>query len=155
MAWTPSETELTGTDELLVFTNFSQTFSYVGESGTDYSVTGIVTDRTNALMTIGANSISGQYDGTPHGNLSVFYLKKDGTYDTVNDFAEIADADEICSYTAPSTRYVTYNYTVTAEDSNGIGNAVNQTYSVIVSFNWDAGKNALVAAIAQTRIGKD
>ena len=156
MAWTPSETELTGTDELLVFTDFSQTFSYIGEDPlTDYSVTGIVADRTNELMTVGTNSISGQYNGTPHGGLSIFYLKTDDTYDTVNDFGDIGDAYEICSYTAPSVRYVTYNYTVTAEDANEIGEVVTQTYSVVVSFNWDAGKNALVAAIAQIRIGRD
>jgi hypothetical protein len=155
MAWTPSETELAEIDELLVFTNFSQVFTFQGEAGTNYSVTGIVADRTNDLMTVGTNSISGQYNGTPHGGLSIFYLKKDGTYATANDFGAIGDAYEICSYTAPSTRYVTYNYTVTAEDANNIGEVVTQTYSVVASFNWDAGKTALVAAIALTRIGRD
>jgi len=49
---------------------------------------------------------------------------------------------------------VTYSYTVTAEDQNNIGPDVQQTYTVVSTFNWDTGKAALINAIAQTRIGR-
>lgn len=155
MAWSPLDTELTSVDELFVYTDYSQSFSYTDEDPeTAYSVTSITTNRENALMTIGVNSISGQYDATPHGGSSIFYLNRDGTYDTVSNFEDIEDAYEICSFTPPSVQTVTYNYTVTAEDANEIGLPVSRTYTVVVTFNWDAGKTALIAAVAQTRVGR-
>jgi hypothetical protein len=155
MAWTPSNTSLKIVDELSVYTNYSQTFSYVDPDPlTDYTVTGIVADKTNALMTIGVNNISGQYDADPHGGSSITYLTKDKTYKTVTNFNNITNSYEICSFTAPTVQTVTYSYTVTAEDKNNIGPDVQQTYTVVSTFNWDVGKTALLNAIAQTRIGR-
>ena len=155
MAWTPSNTSLKVVDQLYVYTNYSQTFSYVDPDPlTDYEVTGIVADKINALMTVGINNISGQYDAEPHGGSSITYLTKDKTYNIVTNFNDITNSYEICSFTAPTVQTVTYSYTVTAEDQNNIGPDVQQTYTVVSTFNWDTGKSALINAIAQTRIGR-
>jgi hypothetical protein len=155
MAWTPSNTSLTLVDQLFVYTNYTQTFSYVGdELGTSYAVTGIVADITNPLMTVGVDTISGQYDATLHGGSSITYLTKDKTYSTVTNFDDVTNAYEICSFSPPTIQTVTYSYTVTAKDQNNIGPDVQQTYTVVSTFNWDAGKSALLSAIAQTRIGR-
>ena len=155
MSWSPANTQLKSVEELFVYTNFSQVFSYTdADPAKSYSVTGITTDRENALMNVGVNSISGQYDAAPHGGSSIFYLNRDGAYATVSNFEDLQTAYEICSFTPPSIQNVTYNYTVTAEDTNEIGPPVTQTYSVVVTFNWDAGKTALLAAIAETRVGR-
>ena len=47
MAWTPANTSLKVIDELFVYTNYSQTFSYVDDLDptTNYSVTKIVADK--------------------------------------------------------------------------------------------------------------
>ena len=154
MAWTPSNSALKTVDQLFVYTTYSQTFSYTDPDPlTSYAVTGIVADKTNALMTVGTNSISGQYDATLHGGSSITYLKKDKTYSTVTNFNDITNSYEICSFTAPTVQTVTYSYTVTAKDANSIGPDVQKTYTVVSTFNWDAGKIALKAAVAQTRIG--
>ncbi len=155
MPWTPSATALKVVDELPVYTSYTQSFSYVDPDPlTDYAVTGIVADKTNALMTVGTNSISGQYDAEPHGGSVITYLKKDKTYSTVTNFNDITNSYEICSFTAPTVQTVTYSYTVTAKDANSIGPDVQQTYTVMSTFNWDIGKTALINAIAQTRIGR-
>jgi hypothetical protein len=155
MPWTPSNTALKVVDELPVYTSYSQTFSYVDpDELTSYTVTGIVADKTNALMTVGTNNISGQYDAEPHGGSSIIYLTKDKTYNTVTNFNDITNSYEICSYTAPTVQTVTYSYTVTAKDNNNVGPDVVQTYTVVATFNWDIGKAALLNAIAQTRIGR-
>ena len=155
MAWTPSNTSLKTVDQLPVYTNYSQTFSYVDPDPlTDYAVTGIVADKTNALMDVGINNISGQYDAEPHGGSTITYLTKDKTYNTVTNFNDITNSYEICSFTAPTLQTVTYSYTVTAKDNNNIGQDVQQTYTVVSTFNWDIGKSALINAIAQTRIGR-
>ena len=155
MAWTPSDTSLKVVNELFVYTNYSQTFSYVDPDPlTDYAVTGIVADKANALMIIGTNNISGQYDAILHGGSSITYLTKDKKYKTVNNFNDITNSYEICSFSPPATQTVTYSYTVTAKDKNTIGPDVQQTYTVVSTFNWDAGKAALLNAIAQTRIGR-
>ena len=155
MAWTPSTTALKTVDQLPVYTSYSQTFSYTDPDPlTSYAVTGIVADKTNALMTVGTNSISGQYDAEPHGGSVITYLAKDKTYKTVTNFNDITNSYEICSFTAPTVQTVTYSYTVTAKDSNNIGPDVQQTYTVVSTFNWDIGKTALLNAIAQTRIGR-
>ena len=154
MPWTPSTTALKTVDQLPVYTSYSQTFSYVDPDPlTDYAVTGIVTDKPNALMTVGTNSISGQYDATLHGGSIITYLTKDNTYSTVTNFNDITNAREICSFTAPTVQTITYSYTVTAEDQNNIGPDVQQTYTVVSTFNWDTGKTALKNAVAQTRDG--
>jgi hypothetical protein len=155
MAWTPSNTSLKTVDQLPVYTNYSQTFSYVDPDPlTDYSVTGIVADKTNALMVVGVNNISGQYDAQPHGGSSITYLNKNKTYNTVTNFNDITNSYEICSFTAPTVQTVTYSYTVTAKDKNLIGPDVQQVYTVVSTFNWDIGKTALLNAITQTRIGR-
>jgi len=155
MPWTPSNTTLKVIDELPVYTSYSQTFSYVDPDPlTNYSVTGIVADKTNALMNIGVNNISGQYDAEPHGGSVITYLTKDKTYNTVTNFNDITNSYEICSFIAPTVQTVTYSYIVTAKDSNNIGPDVQQTYTVVSTFNWDTGKAALLNAIAQTRIGR-
>jgi hypothetical protein len=155
MAWTPSNTSLKVVDQLPVYTNYSQTFSYVDPDPlTDYTVTGIVADKINALLTVGTNNISGQYDAQPHGGSSITYLTKNKTYNTVTNFNDITNSYEICSFTAPTVQTVTYSYTVTAKDKNLIGPDVQQTYTVVSTFNWDTGKTALINAIAQTRIGR-
>ena len=155
MPWTPSNTALKVVDELPVYTSYSQTFSYVDpDELTSYTVTGIVADKTNALMTVGTNNISGQYDAEPHGGSSIIYLTKDKTYNTVTNVNDITNSYEICSYTAPTVQTVTYSYTVTAKDNNNVGPDVVQTYTVVATFNWDIGKAALLNAIAQTRIGR-
>jgi hypothetical protein len=155
MSWTPSNPALKVVDELPVYTSYSQTFSYVDPDPlTNYAVTGIVADKTNALMNIGVNNISGQYDAEPHGGSVITYLTKDKTYNTVTNFNDITNSYEICSFTAPTVQTVTYSYTVTAKDSNNIGPDVQQTYTVVSTFNWDTGKAALLNAIAQTRIGR-
>lgn len=155
MAWTPSNTSLKVVDQLPVYTNYSQTFSYVDPDPlTDYAVTGIVADKTNALMIVSVNNISGQYDAQPHGGSSITYLTKNKTYNTVTNFSDITNSYEICSFTAPTVQTVTYSYTVTAKDKNIIGPDVQQTYTVVSTFNWDTGKSALINAIAQTRIGR-
>jgi len=155
MPWTPSTTTLKTVDQLPVYTSYSQTFSYVDPDPlTSYTVTGIVADKTNALMTIGTNNISGQYDAEPHGGSIITYLTKDKTYNTVTNFNDISNSYEICSFTAPTVQTVTYSYTVTAKDANNIGPDVEQTYTVVSTFNWDIGKTALINAIAQTRIGR-
>ena len=81
-------------------------------------------------------------------------MKKDKTYSTVTNFNDITNSYEICSFTAPTVQTVTYSYTVTAKDNNDIGPDVQQTYTVMSTFNWDIGKTALINAIAQTRIGR-
>jgi hypothetical protein len=155
MAWTPSNSALKVVDQLPVYTTYSQTFSYVDPDPlTDYAVTGIVADKTNALMTVGVNNISGQYDAEPHGGSIITYLTKDKTYKTVTNFNDITNSYEICSFTAPTVQTVTYSYTVTAKDNNLIGPDVEKTYTVVSTFNWDTGKAALINAIAQTRIGR-
>jgi hypothetical protein len=155
MPWTPSTTALKTVDQLPVYTSYTQSFSYVDPDPlTSYAVTGIVADKTNTLMTVGTNSISGQYDADPHGGSSITYLTKDKTYSTVTNFNDITNSYEICSFTAPTVQTVTYSYTVTAEDQNNIGPDVQQTYTVVSTFNWDIGKTALINAIAQTRIGR-
>jgi hypothetical protein len=155
MAWTPSTTALTTLDQLPVYTSYSQSFSYVDPDPlTDYAVTGITTDKPNVLMTVGVNNISGQYDAEFHGGSIITYLTKDKTYNTVTNFNDITNSYEICSFTAPTVQTVTYSYTVTAEDQNNIGPDVQQTYTVVSTFNWDTGKTALINAIAQTRIGR-
>jgi len=153
MPWTPSNTALKTVDQLPVYTSYSQTFSYVDPDPlTDYAVTGIVTDKPNALMTVGTNSISGQYDATLHGGTIITYLTTGKTYSTVTNFNDITNSYEICSFTAPTIQTVTYSYTVTAKDKNIIGPDVQQTYTVVSTFNWDTGKTALINAIAQTRL---
>lgn len=155
MAWAPFNTSLKTLDELPVYTNYSQIFSYVDpDTLTNYAVTGIIPDKTNALMVVGINNISGQYDAAPHGESSITYLTKNKTYNTVTNFSDITNSYEICSFTAPTTQTVTYSYTVTAKDQNNIGPDVQQMYTVVSTFNWDAGKSALLSAIAQTRIGR-
>jgi hypothetical protein len=155
MAWTPSNTSLKTIDQLPVYTNYSQSFSYIDPDPlTDYAVTGIVADKTNSLMTIGTNSISGQYDAQPHGGSSITYLTKDKSYKTVTNFNDITNSYEICSFSAPTVQTVTYSYIVTAKDKNLIGPDVQQTYTVVSTFNWDIGKTSLINAIAQTRIGR-
>jgi hypothetical protein len=155
MPWTPSNTSLKTVDQLPVYTNYSQSFSYVDPDPlTSYVVTGIVADKTNTLMTVGTDSISGQYDADPHGGSIITYLTKDKIYNTVTNFNDITNSYEICSFTAPTVQTVTYSYTVTAEDANNIGPDVQQTYTVVSTFNWDIGKTALINAIAQTRIGR-
>jgi hypothetical protein len=155
MPWTPSTTALKTVDQLPVYTSYSQTFSYTDPDPlTSYAVTGIVADKTNALMTVGTNSISGQYDADPHGGSVITYLTKDKTYSTVTNFNDITNSYEICSFTAPTVQTVTYSYTVTAKDANNIGPDVQQTYTVVSTFNWDIGKTALINAIAETRIGR-
>lgn len=155
MAWTPSNTSLKTVDQLPVYTNYSQTFSYVDPDPlTDYAVTGIAADKTNALMIVGVNNISGQYDAQPHGGSSITYLNKNKTYNTVTNFNDITNSYEICSFTAPTIQTVTYSYTVTAKDKNLIGPDVQQVYTVVSTFNWDIGKTSLLNAIAQTRIGR-
>lgn len=155
MPWTPANTSLKVVDELFVYTNYSQTFSYTGDDPlTNYSVTGIVADKSNALMNVGVNTISGQYDAAPHGASSITYLTKDKTYKTVTNFNDITNSYEICSFSPPTVQTVTYSYTVTAKDQNNIGPDVQQTYTVVSTFNWDSGKTALLNAIAQTRIGR-
>ena len=156
MAWTPANTSLKVIDELFVYTNYSQTFSYVDDlnPSSNYVVTGIVADKTNSLMNIGTNTISGQYDGVPHGGGSITYLTKDKTYKTVTNLNDITTSYEICSYSPPTVQTVTYTYTVTAKDQNNIGPDVTNTYTVVVTFNWDTGKTALRNAIATTRIGR-
>jgi hypothetical protein len=155
MAWTPSNTSLKTVDQLPVYTNYSQSFSYIDPDPlTDYAVTGIVADKTNSLMTIGTNSISGQYDAQPHGGSSITYLTKDKSYKTVTNFNDITNSYEICSFSAPTVQTVTYSYIVTAKDKNLIGPDVQQTYTVVSTFNWDIGKTSLINAIAQTRIGR-
>jgi hypothetical protein len=155
MAWTPSNTSLKTVDQLPVYTNYSQTFSYVDPDPlTDYAVTGIAADKTNALMIVGVNNISGQYDAQPHGGSSITYLNKNKTYNTVTNFNDITNSYEICSFTAPTIQTITYSYTVTAKDKNLIGPDVQQVYTVVSTFNWDIGKTSLLNAIAQTRIGR-
>ena len=156
MAWVPENTELKVIDELFVYTDYSQTFSYTDDLDptTDYVVTGIVADKTNNLMNVGVDTISGQYDGEPHGGSSIYYLKKDKSYETVTNFSDITDAYEICSYSPPTVQTVTYSYTVTAEDQNDIGAPVSQTYTVVATFNWDIGKAALLNAVNETRVGR-
>lgn len=153
MAWTPSNTSLKVVDQLPVYTNFSQIFSYTDPDPlTSYAVTGIVADKINSLMVVGIDSISGQYDAEPHGGSSITYLKTDKTYKTVTNFNDITNSYEMCSFTAPTVQTVTYSYTVTAKDANLIGADVQQTYTVVSTFNWDTGKTALINAIAQTRL---
>lgn len=156
MAWVPANTSLKVVDELFVYTNYTQQFSYTDdlEPLSNYVVTGIVADKSNSLMNIGTDTISGQYDGVPHGGTSITYLKKDKTYKTVTNFNDITDSYEICSYTPPTVQTVTYTYTVTAKDQNNIGPDVTNVYTVVVTFNWDSGKSALLNAIATTRIGR-
>ena len=155
MPWTPSTTALKTVDQLPVYTNYSQVFSYVDpDPFTSYAVTGIVADKTNALMTVSTNNISGQYDAELHGGSVITYLKTDKTYSTVTNFNDITNSYEICSFTAPTVQTVTYSYIVTAKDANSIGPDVQQTYTVVSTFNWDIGKTALINAIAQTRIGR-
>ena len=155
MPWTPSTTALKTVDQLPVYTSYSQSFSYVDPDPlTDYAVTGIVADKTNALMIVGVNNISGQYDAQPHGGSSITYLNKNKTYNTVTNFNDITNSYEICSFTAPTIQTVTYSYTVTAKDKNLIGPDVQQVYTVVSTFNWDIGKTSLLNAIAQTRIGR-
>lgn len=155
MAWTPLNTSLKIVDELVVYTNYSQIFSYSDpDPSTNYTVTGIVADKTNALLNVSVNTISGQYDAEPHGGSSIVYLTKDKLYNTVTNFNDISNSYEICSFAAPTVQTVTYSYTVTAKDQNNIGPNVHQTYTVVATFNWDTGKSALLNAIAQTKIGR-
>jgi hypothetical protein len=98
MPWTPSNTSLKTVDQLPVYTNYSQSFSYVDPDPlTSYVVTGIVADKTNTLMTVGTDSISGQYDADPHGGSIITYLTKDKIYNTVTNFNDITNSYEICS----------------------------------------------------------
>lgn len=154
MAWTPDPaTPLYANDALLVYTTFPRiTFAYTDgltPSVETFTVTSVVPSEVNSLCTVGTNYIEGQYDGAPHGGMSVYYLKKDLSYDTVTNFDDIQNSLEICSYSPPTNKYHNYSYNVTA--TGNLGTVVTATYTLTTTFNWDAGKLSLLQAVADTR----
>lgn len=152
MAWSPDPSEVLR--EVNINTNFSNSFSYTDDtegSTETFTITSITANEPDAGVTVGT-TISGAYTGALHGGLTVFYLKKDGTYETVDSFDDIANSFEICSYTAPSEQQHTNTYTVTATGDQG--GTASATYTIISIFNWDSGKTALINAIADTRVGR-
>lgn len=153
MAWLPDPAlPLYNNDELLVKTPFVvNTFSYtpadpIADPET-YTITGITTNLPDSGVVV-STSISGQYSGVAHGGMTVLYMNKQGAYFTVDDFDEIVNSHEICSYTPPTQKYATYVYTVTA--TGNLGTVRTQDYTIISTFNWDTGKNALQSAVAKT-----
>ena len=152
MGWSPDPAETLR--EVNVNTNFTDSFSYTPDDEEDtevYTITGITAAEPDAGITLGT-TISGAYTGALHGGLTVFYLKSDGSYETVDDFEDISDSFEICSYTAPTEQQHTNTYTVTATGDQG--GSETATYTIISIFNWDTGKTALINAIAETRVGR-
>ena len=155
MSWSPDPAEpIYDNGDLFVFTDFSQSISYL-----DYSIS--IQEATNpgTNIDVSGNTISGFFNGEYHGGTIVLYMKEDETYVTVDNFDDIVGAYEICSYTAPSTQYVTHTYNVTAtpqpDDPDPEATEQTATFTIISTFNWTAGQTALLNAIAETRIGRD
>jgi hypothetical protein len=133
-------------------TQFTQEFSYTDPEGLEsFTITGITASEPDAGVTVGS-SVSGAYTGALHGGLTVFYLKKDGSYETVDSFDDITNSFEICKYTAPSEQEHINTYTVTATGNQGT--VVSTDFKIVSVFNWDSGKTALLNAIAETRVGR-
>ena len=157
MAWSPDPSfPLHNADELLVLVEFSQSFSYSSGIEGDletYSITSIVAPDKDSGITIGSDNISGSYSGDAHGGLSVVYMDKNYDYQTVDAFEDITNSWEICKYNPPTQQLASYEYIVTATGS--LGTIVTATYNDISTFNWTAGKVALQAAVAETRVGRD
>jgi hypothetical protein len=153
MPWSPDPSE----NPILtvnINTQFTQGFSYTddGEVPETFSVTSVTAAEEDEGITTGT-SVSGAYTGELHGGLTVFYLKKDGSYETVDSFDDISNSFEICSYTAPSEQEHTNTYTVTATGDQGT--VVSANFQIVSVFNWDTGKTALLNAIVDTRVGRD
>ena len=153
MAWAPNPAQPIYKDgDLLVFTNFSQSISYL-----NYSIAIEESSNPSSTVSVSGDTISGYYNGEYHGGSVILYMKEDKTYVTVDNFNDIEDAYEICSFTAPLTQYVQHTYTVTATPPPELVGEQPQvaTFTIVSTFNWTAGQTALLAAIAETRIGRD
>jgi len=157
--WSPDPSlPLYDNDECLVeTTQVDISFSYTPDEELTppetFSVTSVVASRDGGV-TLGSNSISGIYSASPHGSSNITYMFEDETYETVDNWDDVSpNAFEITWFVPPSTRYYTYTYTVTATGS--LGTIVTASYTLITTMNWTAGMNALKAAVADTRVGRD
>jgi hypothetical protein len=156
MAWnydpgTPIYDERT----LDVYENFSVSLSYTGTVGWSVSVT--AASNPSSTVSVSGSTISGYYNGEHHGGSSITYMKEDETYYTVDNWDDIVDAYEITRFVPPSQQTVAHTYTATAtpppEETEG--SVTTATFTIYSTFDWDAGKSALIAAVAETRIGRD
>lgn len=142
--------ELYALDELTELVNFTRTLEfanielYPGETWT----VNIVANQTNPTVNITGNTISGFYSGAL-GGFSIQFLDKNYNYDTVAAWNQVTNAAEIIKYMPSLMQSNTYYYEATAtSDPSNI--SVNATFSIVVTNNWDVGKSALQAAVAQT-----
>jgi hypothetical protein len=137
-----------------VFQNFSVSLSYSGTVAWSVSVT--PAKNPSSTVSVSGSTISGYYNGEHHGGSSITYMKEDETYYTVTDWDNVVDAHEITRFDPPLEQYVEHTYTATAtpppEETEG--SETTATFTIYSTFDWDAGKNALIAAIADTRVGK-
>ena len=154
MAWTPSTTTLYVIDQLNEFVNFTQSISYVDlvELPEETWEVTISASEINETVSTTGNTIQGFYSNTFDG-FSITYLEKTGSYNTVVNWDDISNAKELVSYRPSMQQIKTYTYTATAI-SNLTETVVTQDYTIVVTNNWDTGKDNLKSAIAETRIGR-
>lgn len=140
MAWTPTQTLLTTTDELV---NLSFSISYVDDSTSEPAVVTITPIDVNPSIKVVNNTISGYFSEAFDYTLN--YIDSKGTDYTVPRFSDINRVKlyELYKYSPNTTNSITYNYLATAKES--ITNTVlaTQTYSIVVTQNWTTNKNLL------------
>jgi hypothetical protein len=144
MAWTPTESLLTTTDELK---NLSFSISYVDDSTGDPAIVNVTQIDANPTIQVSANNISGYFSDS--FDYEVNYIDNKGTDYTVSRFSEI-DQDklyELYKYSPNTTNNITYNYVATATDSITNEVLASQPYSIVVTQNWTSGKNQLLRYI--------
>jgi hypothetical protein len=92
---------------------------------------------SNGTININGNKLSGFYSNS--FNDVIYYRNINDTFTTVNSFSAI-NKDSIYGlvyFYADGTRARTYTYTATA-------NGQSKTYTIIVTNNWNTGKNNLL-----------
>jgi hypothetical protein len=124
--------------------SYSDTVSYPTDTW-DVVLTA-VEPKTNIILSSGASaSISGYYSSSFDG-YNITFLSKSGNYITVDDWNGVSNVRELVSFHPPMVQYKTfyYNATATSTPSNII---VNTQFSIIVTNDWDVGKNQLKTVV--------
>lgn len=141
MPFLPANTVLAQTDELK---NVSYAITFTDALGVSYPVT-ITPINTNTTINISGNTINGYFSDSFYNE--IYYRNKDHTFTTVNKFSEINEntISELIYYKADTTTDVTYSYIASA-------NGQSKTYDVVVTNNWDIGRNELLSFINDANV---
>jgi hypothetical protein len=141
MAWTPSESDLGGLNEIV---SFSHTITYTDdtvEPPVEYPVVIVPTENNPDTINIAGNTISGYY--VDSFNSLIKYRTKLSEFITVSKFNQISQEklDQMISYKASLERTKVYSYTAKAMDGNNV--VASTTYTKTVNNDWTSGKNSL------------